>query len=1455
MRIFFLFILYLLISGGIFAQTTPLTFTPLSGDFKAPNRGPQMWNGATSWDDVNNPTIPSGNGNSYNRYYRFNWQDIESNTVQGSYTWTTFDGIFNNAIDAGQMVTFGIMDFCSACGPSGVIPSYVQTLMTNEGKPGWTTPGGFVAPNYQSNNWQLRYNALLRAVANHIATTSHSGKTFTSAFLGFDMRHYGDFGEGNGYATGTCPSGAQVTDAYLIQMTDSARAIFPNVQLTVPMSYVAPNNIYSNAQGTAGAQAAYYVLTATNSYGRIGWRRDNIGDNGYNSYLTGTTATYNGVALLPLIMNCWQVAPVGGEPANDIVGISRCGTPMCDMHNEDTLFHMSYFGNGNWPINSSTSPGWPQLTTNVRAGAAEEGYILAPIGGSMSTTLYRYSLFNIIINWQNSGNAPVYENYKVVFTLKNSGGTAVLSDTSTFNPKLFLPGTTTISDNFNVGNISTGSGMSLYLSVIDPNGYKVPLPLAITGRLGDGSYLIRSGITIANRNLLVVLWGESNAAGNADNAPALPSELVPRSTVQILDHNTNQFSNLHIGANNEQNTFISSPDSPNTKHGLELGLANEVDSGFLQNPTYLVKIGVSGSVICQWFSGGCIKVGDNTNVDLWNGYMHLVDTAIARMNAFNTPYDVVVWGSLGLNNLYNQSTPAGHFYDSMKLFIANLRARMALPTAQFYLTNFDNPPAQSYSWKYLFDSLAKTDAHVHSIPVVGATYIDAGVHYDYQGFKLIAHNIVDTMIAIQSPPAPSASAGVDQSITLPTNSVTLNGSLSINAISYAWTQVSGPNTATITNSTNVTATASNLIAGTYVFQLSINSGVSTDQMSVIVNPAFTGSVSIFTTQTPTATTGNDNPPGCCNTSTGQEVGLKFRSSVAGYITAIRFYKTTGNTGTHTGELYSSTGTRLGQVVFSGETATGWQTASFANPIPILANTTYVAAYFSSAGNYVEDNFYFSNSGVTNGPLTALQTGVDGGNAPFQYSATPVFPTQLFHDANYWVDVVFSSKVVIGSGSGAVSLTSMSGLNPGDTVFIATQTGTYTSLTLKNLNNIVIRPQSGRPTFTTTSTLCGNKGLNLGYLNFIGTASVGIDFSCGTEYGDSLHNLYFQGWTGADMSAHNNVRYVYGDTTTYMWYKMNIDSVKEFNCAELIQGSFGRTGDPAGAPDVFRQLNVSRIIDEATQATAGEGTGVRGICFHCSAHDIRVTSITQRGASGDVGWIYGYGAWHVWNLYKSGGPGYVVRMNTPMSERSDPWDNWLYNSFKTNSTEYGMVDYQFSAGDTVAGKFYGPNSYIFNNTMVHTLNDTFGFWSPMINNGQVPPNANYFASNNLGCDIGENNNNAGKPKLIFNNGGWNTIATDTSNNQYYKFVSQAQLDSVTNLFTNSLGSFQKYMPTALSPSSVLHAGKTSPIATVDYNGATLRVPPDLGYMQFTGNVSGCGCILGLRKGSKKTIIRQ
>ncbi|MCZ4119406.1 DUF4082 domain-containing protein [Streptomyces sp. H39-S7] len=151
-------------------------------------------------------------------------------------------------------------------------------------------------------------------------------------------------------------------------------------------------------------------------------------------------------------------------------------------------------------------------------------------------------------------------------------------------------------------------------------------------------------------------------------------------------------------------------------------------------------------------------------------------------------------------------------------------------------------------------------------------------------------------------------------------------------------------------------------------------------------------------------------PGTVNAGDGSslELGVKIRSSVPGAITAVRFYKSPANVGTHTGSLWSAGGQRLATGTFTNETASGWQQLNFASPVPVKANTTYVASYFAPGGGYSYDNTFAGNSAGL-APFTALQNGTDGGNGVYHYGGTSAFPSTAATGSNYWVDAVLDTS--------------------------------------------------------------------------------------------------------------------------------------------------------------------------------------------------------------------------------------------------------------------------------------------------------------------------------------------------------------------------------------------------------------------------------------------------------------
>src|SRR5947199_8979583 len=92
--------------------------------------------------------------------------------------------------------------------------------------------------------------------------------------------------------------------------------------------------------------------------------------------------------------------------------------------------------------------------------------------------------------------------------------------------------------------------------------------------------------------------------------------------------------------------------------------------------------------------------------------------------------------------------------------------------------------------------------------------------------------------------APVVNAGPNQTITLPTNVVTLQGTatddgLPNNTLTISWTQVSGPGTVTFNPSNAAVTDASFPVAGTYVLQLTANDSQlsSNSTVTVTVNQA------------------------------------------------------------------------------------------------------------------------------------------------------------------------------------------------------------------------------------------------------------------------------------------------------------------------------------------------------------------------------------------------------------------------------------------------------------------------------------------------------------------------------------------------------------------------------------------------------------------------------------------
>ena len=151
----------------------------------------------------------------------------------------------------------------------------------------------------------------------------------------------------------------------------------------------------------------------------------------------------------------------------------------------------------------------------------------------------------------------------------------------------------------------------------------------------------------------------------------------------------------------------------------------------------------------------------------------------------------------------------------------------------------------SYAWTQVSGPGASTITGA-TTSVATATGMIAGL-YTFQltvtdNHGATANATVKVTVVSAAPQPPIANAGADQTITLPVNSVTIDGSSSSassgSIVSYAWTEKSGPSTISLTNT--AINTLNNLQAGVYTFSLTVtdnNGGTATDGVTITVNPA------------------------------------------------------------------------------------------------------------------------------------------------------------------------------------------------------------------------------------------------------------------------------------------------------------------------------------------------------------------------------------------------------------------------------------------------------------------------------------------------------------------------------------------------------------------------------------------------------------------------------------------
>ena len=199
-------------------------------------------------------------------------------------------------------------------------------------------------------------------------------------------------------------------------------------------------------------------------------------------------------------------------------------------------------------------------------------------------------------------------------------------------------------------------------------------------------------------------------------------------------------------------------------------------------------------------------------------------------------------------------------------------------------------------------------------------------------------------------------------------SAVLNATITINAancVAPAATISVQPGAATC-NGQSFNLVLANATVGTAPFDLTISGPAGTATYNDIpLNGIITNFVAPTESLWPAAPA--IVPP--TNEDASVTLGVKFSSSVTGFVKGVRFFSPDNIGGTYTGQLWSAGGTLLASGTFTGVTTNAWQELVFTTPVLIAANTTYIASYHTTGNTYVGTAGGFT-SAFTNGSLTA-----------------------------------------------------------------------------------------------------------------------------------------------------------------------------------------------------------------------------------------------------------------------------------------------------------------------------------------------------------------------------------------------------------------------------------------------------------------------------------------------------
>jgi hypothetical protein len=131
----------------------------------------------------------------------------------------------------------------------------------------------------------------------------------------------------------------------------------------------------------------------------------------------------------------------------------------------------------------------------------------------------------------------------------------------------------------------------------------------------------------------------------------------------------------------------------------------------------------------------------------------------------------------------------------------------------------------------------------------------------------------------------------------------------------------------------------------------------------------------------------------------RELGVKVEVTSPTQLTALRYYRASSESGTHTARVWTAAGSLIGSTTFQSDAGPGWKEQALATPISLTPGQVYVVSV--GFNSYYSATQFGLQTPAVSGPLRSVAVATNG----VYGDAAGLFPTSSYRSSNYFVDLV------------------------------------------------------------------------------------------------------------------------------------------------------------------------------------------------------------------------------------------------------------------------------------------------------------------------------------------------------------------------------------------------------------------------------------------------------------------